>query len=93
MVLVQEILSRYGVSIRSLANIDSHRDEEGRYHVKFSGSGDPALMMEPIQTTKLVAELEAIATDSGEFALARDVSGRIFAAVEDAKQFQNSRHY
>src|SRR5712692_9708820 len=83
MATLSTVLSRYGLFGRITANIEPHRDDQGKWGIKFSAPGDPAgVSIDLAGASKLAAELRGIA----EAPLAE----RIDDAVSRAKRYAKS---
>jgi hypothetical protein len=83
MATLSTVLSRYGISSRITASIEPHRNDQGKWGIKFSAPGDPAgVSIDLVVASKLAAELRGIS----ETALA----GRIDDAVSKAKRYAKS---
>jgi len=83
MATLSTVLSRYGLFGRITANIEPHRDDQGKWGIKFSAPGDPAgVSIDLAGASKLAAELRGIS----EIALAE----RIDDAVSRAKRYAKS---
>ncbi len=62
MATLSTVLSRYGLFGRITANIEPHRDDQGKWGIKFSAPGDPAgVSIDLGGASKLAAELRGIA--------------------------------
>src|SRR6266571_5829447 len=81
MATLSTVLSRYGLFGRITANIEPHRDDQGKWGIKFSAPGDPAgVSIDLAGASKLAAELRGIA----EAPLAERITG--------GSRFRQPRH-
>jgi len=80
---VSDILSRYGVSSQITSTIEPHRDDDGQWRIKFSGSGAPSVLMDVGGASKLSIELRNVAD--------ADLADRLDAVITTAKRYAAGR--
>ena len=78
------VLKAYGILDTRISTIEPHRFEvDGRWWVKVSSDGDPALLMDIGSTTKLTIQLRAIGAD--------DLANRFEAETDRARRYALGR--